>query len=132
MQPNHVLVIDDEVALGRALRIRLEAAGYRVTHEARGDTGVESAQCDPPDCVVLDLRMPGMDGFEVLAILRSQPATRETPIFVVSANVQDEARQRALDAGATAFVGKPYNAPLLLEAIGKSVRETISHGETHE
>lgn len=123
MDRKRVLIIDDDDSLALALRVRLEAAGLAVSRADGGIHGLAIAFEEHPDCITLDLRMPGMDGHEVLGRLRTNPSTARTPVVVVSANVQDEARRRSREAGATHFVGKPYNAAQLLELIRQTIAE---------
>ena len=123
--PKSVLIIDDEPAITAALMIRLEAAGYRVFHAINGLAGVEAAWRHRPEVIVLDIRMPDIDGYEVCTRIRNAPELAETPIVFLSANVQDSARRRALEVGGSAFLSKPYEATDVIAAIAR-VTETAS------
>ena len=112
-----ILIIDDERDIARGLSIRLQAAGYEVSTAFDGATGLESATRIRPDLIVLDLRMPGIDGFGVLDGLRKQSHTCDIPVIVVSANVVEEARARAMNLGARCFIQKPFQADRLLGTI---------------
>lgn len=120
--PCNVLVIDDERGLSQVLAIRLRAAGFTVALAANGLSGLASAQTDPPDAVVLDVRMPDIDGFEVNARLKQDPHLAGIPVIFLSANVQDSAKNEALAAGAFAYITKPYDQHQLIA----TVREAIS------
>jgi len=112
-----VLIIDDERAIAQALTIRLRVAGYDVRWACDGAAGVGAALEWRPDVIVLDIRMPDMDGFEVNRRLRSGSEAFTTPVIFLSANVQDSARHAALAAGAHAFLTKPYESRDVLCAI---------------
>lgn len=112
-----VLVVDDDPAIVRALSIRLTALGYRVRSAPDGLMALEAINTSRPDVVLLDLRMPQVDGWTVLRLLRAAPLTVSLPVIVVSANAQDAAERQAMDAGATFVIGKPFDWPKLAEAI---------------
>lgn len=112
-----VLIIDDEWAIQLALRARLEAHGFSVEAACDGPSGLSAMRADPPDVVLLDLRMPEMDGMEVLRRLRADQRTAMTPVIILTANVQDTVKQQAINAGATEFLTKPYESGVVLNAI---------------
>lgn len=112
-----VLIIDDERAIAHALTIRLKAAGYDVHWALDGASGLAAVVDWNPDVILLDIRMPDMDGFEVNRRLRARPQPSEIPVIFLSANVQESARQAALAAGAHAFLTKPYESKDVLAAI---------------
>lgn len=116
-EKRRVVVVDDEreIALGIALRLR--AAGYHAETAFTARAGLDLARGAPTDAVVLDLRMPEMDGFQLLMALKSAPATAAVPAIVVSANVTEQARTQALGLGAARFIEKPYQAEALLSAL---------------
>lgn len=112
-----VLVIDDERGIADALAIRLRAAGFEVRTAASGARGLESARESRPDAIVLDVRMPELDGFELHALLKREPSLVGVPVVFLSANVQDSERQRALAGGAWAYLTKPYDAKEVVAAV---------------
>ena len=120
---HRVLVIDDERGLSQALAIRLRAAGFLATTADNGLSGLAAAHEQRPDAIVLDMRMPDMDGSEVHARLRQNPHLSSIPVIVLSANVQDSARHSALAEGAFAYLTKPYDprevVATVLEAIAR-------------
>ena len=105
-----VLVIDDEKGLSDVLAIRLQAAGFTACTANDGTSGLATARTERPDAILLDVRMPDMDGFEVHAALRSDPTLAGVPVIFLSANVQDSARHSAIANGAYAYLTKPYDA----------------------
>lgn len=105
-----VLLIDDEIHLSEVLAIRLRTLGFDVDTATAGSLGLERAMNEPrPDVIILDVRMPEMDGFEVNDRLKADPRTAGIPVIFLSANVQDTTRKRAMAGGAYAYIGKPYD-----------------------
>jgi CheY-like chemotaxis protein len=106
-----VLIVDDMPETRRLMRRVLERAGFVVTEAETGEAGLAAIRRDRPEAVVLDLRLPGMSGFDVAAAVRadSDPGIASTPILACSASVQEEVRREALDAGCDAFEGKPFD-----------------------
>jgi CheY-like chemotaxis protein len=107
-----ILVVDDETEIRELLRRILEGAGYEVVFAADGFEALGKVHLDPPDLVLLDLMMPGMDGWQALAALRAMPASERPRVVVVSA--LRGAQEQALQAGAQAFVPKPFRFAVLL------------------
>ena len=118
---DQILLIDDDPRLVEALQIRLEAAGYGVYVAYNGQDGVTAARQVLPQLIVLDVNMPGMDGLEVCRTLREADRLSTTPIIIMSAITHQLARRAALDAGATSFVAKPYQAKQVMEVIRDAI-----------
>lgn len=116
-----VLIVDDEPMITIALMARLGAAGHRVVHAINGLAGVEAAALEHPDAVVLDIRMPDIDGFETCARIRRLPGCEGLPVVFLSGNVKQEAQRRAMEVGASAFVSKPYDAADVLNAVEQAI-----------
>lgn len=116
-EPIRVLVIDDEHEIVRGISLRLRAAGYGVHSALNGRDGLKAAVQYQPSVIVLDVRMPGMTGLEVLEELRKRTETRNISVIVASANVVEDTRDNALALGARCFLEKPYQAVSLLSAI---------------
>lgn len=104
-----VLVVDDEPDIVRLLTFALQADGYQVISAKNGSDGLALARQEHPDIVILDVMMPGMDGFEVCNELRSKPDTASLPIIMLSALGQVSDRVKGLRAGADDYVPKPVN-----------------------
>ena len=106
-----VLVVDDMPETRRLMRRVLERSGIEVTEAGTGEEGLAAIRADRPDAVVLDLRLPGMSGFDVARAVRADPHpdVATTPLLACSASVQAEVRREALDAGCDAFEGKPID-----------------------
>jgi len=106
-----ILVIDDHRYVREMIRALFEREGYRVLDSGDGAEGLALAEAHRPDCVVLDVRMPGLSGFEVLERLNADPRTREIPVIMLTA-VEDtlEGLDRALTGGAVDFLAKPVSS----------------------
>jgi CheY-like chemotaxis protein len=115
--PKSVLIVDDEPAITGALMTRLESHGHTVYHAINGLAGVEAAALHEPSLIIMDLRMPDIDGFEAYERIRRMPRLRHTPIVFLSAHAQEAARHRALRLGALAFLSKPYDSKDILRLI---------------
>jgi CheY-like chemotaxis protein len=120
MAGGRVLVVDDMPETRRLMRRVLERARFAVSEAATGEAGLAAIRREGPDAVVLDLRLPGMSGFDVARAVRSDanPAIASTPILACSASVQPEVRREALDAGCDAFEGKPFDIRTFPDLIG--------------
>jgi DNA-binding response OmpR family regulator len=116
-----VLVVDDDRGIAEALAIRLRAAGFEATTAESGAKGLERARERRPDAIVLDVRMPELDGFELHARLKREHPLAEVPVVFVSANVQDSERQRALAGGAWAYLTKPYDAKEIVTTVRAAI-----------
>lgn len=119
MPDKNLLIIDDDREIVQALTVRLQAAGYRTFVAFDGQEGLDIAAANRPDAIVLDVRMPGLDGLSALTRLRRQKATADLPVVMLSASAVDA--KRALALGADYFLEKPYNSSGLLAAIQSAV-----------
>jgi DNA-binding response OmpR family regulator len=109
-----VLVIEDDADIAEMYRVRLASDGYDVTVGCDGEEGVRLAIDGVPDFIYLDLRLPKLDGFEVLERLRSTPATAQIPVIILSNYGDPELRERGLKLGALEFLVKADVSPNLL------------------
>lgn len=123
--PVHVLVVDDETDLLQLCRIALEGSGHEVTTAATGVEGLEAAQSNRPDVIVLDFMMPAVDGLTVLERLRRDvDPDGSMPVVMLSARGRPEDALRGLAAGATAYVTKPFSLDELEELLVVVVSES--------
>ena len=127
---SRILCIEDDTETRIMLKKALESAGMQVDSVWSGDKGVEAAMQGSFDCVLLDLMMPGMDGFQVIRALRSQGLTRHLPVIVVSARDDNESRRRAMAAGANEYVIKPFDLEELVQTITSLVSKSGSDEES--
>lgn len=114
-----ILIVDDDAGVRLGTRIRLESAGYRTLEAQDGQQGIAMAIEHDPDAVLLDVRMPNMDGLTALRLLQNNEVTRNTPIVMLSASHVDQTH--ALDSGAKFFLTKPYQAPQMLETLAAAL-----------
>lgn len=112
-----VMVVDDSPTDKAWMRQALSSAGHAVLEAASGQDALELVRSARPDCVVMDLVMPGINGFEATRTLSRDPATAQIPVIVVSSKAQDSDRQWALRQGARAYFVKPVKAAELLGQI---------------
>jgi two-component system alkaline phosphatase synthesis response regulator PhoP len=126
-----VLVIDDEAPIRLLCRVNLEAEGMEVLEASDGPTGLEKARNDEPDVILLDVMMPGLDGWQVAEELLDGDVTSSIPIVFLTARAEVRDRARGLDLGGIDYVTKPFNpvelAPLVLALI-----ERVDRGERDE
>ncbi|HWB88774.1 MAG TPA: response regulator [Acidimicrobiia bacterium] len=121
-----VLVVDDEPQIVRALSISLEAMGYRTDAAASGEEALRRAAANPPDAVILDLGLPGIDGVDVVEGIRGWTTV---PIIVLSVRDAVQEKIRALDAGADDYVTKPFAMGELLARLRAALRRESDVGE---
>lgn len=124
-----VLVVDDDWMNREVLEGYLVAAGYRVLTAHSGEKALEIAQAAPLDLVLLDIRMPGIDGYEVCRRLKNDERTRFVPVIMVTALESDEDKLPAIEAGADDFVTKPFNSLLMLTRVRSVLRIKQLHDE---
>jgi FixJ family two-component response regulator len=110
-----ISIVDDDGSLRRSVRNLLTSVGFRVETFESADAFLQSNHRQNTGCMVLDLRMPGMDGLELLRHLAVTGGA--IPAIILTAHGDDEARQRTLEAGAVAFLTKPFHAGVLLDAV---------------
>ncbi len=121
-----VLLVDDEDQLRRVMKDLLERQGYTVVEARDGAQALDEVDRHAPDIVILDLNLPGVDGYSVLSQLRSRPATRQIPIIVLTAKGDEDNEVRVLELGADDFLTKPFRAKALAarleSALGRRAR----------
>ena len=126
-----VLVIDDEAPIRLLCRVNLEAEGMDVIEAADGPSGVERARDDEPDVILLDVMMPGLDGWRVAEQLLEDNRTTGIPIIFLTARAEFRERARGLDIGGVDYITKPFN-PLELAPLVQSLLDRIDRGERDE
>jgi two-component system alkaline phosphatase synthesis response regulator PhoP len=126
-----VLVIDDEAPIRLLCRVNLEAEKMDVLEAADGPTGLDLARTEQPDVVLLDVMMPGLDGWRVAEQLLVDPDTDGIPIIFLTARAEFRDRARGLDIGGVDYVTKPFN-PLELAPLVEDVLARVGRGERDE
>jgi two-component system, OmpR family, KDP operon response regulator KdpE len=120
-----VLVVDDEPPIVRAVAANLRARGFEVLTASTGETALASVETHRPDCIVLDLALPGIDGLEVLRRLRTWT---QVPVVVLSAGDSERDKVTALDLGADDYVTKPFGVGELMARIRVALRHARPAG----
>ena len=121
----HILVVEDETRYLRAIQINLEASGYQVSTEQNGLAAVEAVAAARLDLVLLDIKLPGLDGLEVCRRVRE---FSDVPIIMLTAKAQDADKVRGLDAGADDYVIKPFSVDVLLARVRAALRRAELSG----
>ena len=116
-----VLIIDDEIHIRRLIAQMLELAGYQVVEAASGPEALRLIEETRPDVITCDIFMPGMSGFEVLEAIKSQPATAEIPVIMLTAIGQEKDTARATALGADDYITKPFGTTQLIETIERQL-----------
>jgi two-component system, OmpR family, KDP operon response regulator KdpE len=121
--PLSVLLVDDEPAIRRFLRLSFDAEGYRVEEAGDGKAALDILRANAPDLLILDLGLPGLDGFEVIRQLRDLGST--IPIVVLSSRTDEKGKVMALDLGADDYVTKPFGIDELQARIRTALRHRL-------
>lgn len=124
-----VLIIEDDPSISNYLKTTIDAAGYDAIAAANGQGAVQMIASHCPDCILLDLGLPDMDGNEIIRSVRSWT---HTPIIVISARNTEEDKAFALDNGADDYITKPFGTLELLARIRTALRHTRTSAENHE
>ena len=111
-----ILIVEDHPTMREAMRLVLEGEGFDIDEASDGDQALAAVQDDRPDLVLLDMSIPGASGSEVLAAVKSDPATSEVRVIVVTAT-GEEGRAAAMTAGADHYFTKPFSPIALLQAV---------------
>jgi DNA-binding response OmpR family regulator len=123
-----VLVIDDEAPIRLLCRVNLEAEGMPVLEAGDGPSGLETARAERPDVILLDVMMPGLDGWGVAEALLEDERTREIPIIFLTARAEFRDRARGLDIGGVDYITKPFN-PVELAPLVRGLLDRLERGE---
>ena len=123
-----VLVIDDEAPIRLLCRVNLEAEGMEVLEAADGPSGLEKARAERPDVILLDVMMPGLDGWRVAEELLDDDRTEHIPIVFLTARAELRDRARGIDLGGVDYVTKPFN-PIELAPLVRELTARVERGE---
>jgi DNA-binding response OmpR family regulator len=118
-----VLIVDDDEATSELLSIRLKQQGFGTLLAERGSAGLELARSERPDCILLDLRLPDIDGFALCEQLVDDDATSQIPVIIVSGLDRPDIIRRSRAAGCHYYVRKPYDPNALLTLIHQAIDE---------
>lgn len=120
---NKILVVDDEADVRLLCKVNLEFEGYEVVDAADGAKALQKIRSERPDLILLDVMMPGLDGWEVLARIRSDRETSELPVVMLTALTRAPDQLKGWSLGISEYVTKPFN-PI---ALSRTVRSVIGH-----
>ena len=126
-----VLVIDDEAPIRLLCRVNLEAERMSVLEASDGPSGLDAARSEQPDVILLDVMMPGLDGWGVAEALLEDERTSTIPIIFLTARAEFRDRARGLDIGGVDYITKPFN-PVELAPLVRSLLERLERGERDE
>jgi len=119
MTDKRIMVVDDSLETRELLQAMLEEAGYDVSAAQDGETALELVKTKEPYVVLLDVMMPGINGYEVLTRLKAGESTKSIEVIMVSAKGLEEDIQRGLELGACDYISKPFYAELLIKRVGR-------------
>ena len=117
----HILIVDDSPTDVKVLSGMLERAGHRVTSAASAEAGIDLAKAARPDLILMDVIMPGMNGFQATRSLSRDPDTSEIPVIIVTTKGMETDRVWGLRQGAKDFIVKPFQPSRVLEAVQRVI-----------
>jgi len=112
-----IFVVDDEPNLLELIKVNLEAGGFEVAVASSGPKAIEFLKDYSPDAIILDGRLPGMDGWEICRIIKADERMKAVPVIFLSSATQKSDIQRAQDAGCGCFISKPFDPLNLIEVL---------------
>jgi two-component system cell cycle response regulator DivK len=121
-----ILIADDRESSRELLRLVLERAGYEVVEAEDGEQALARARADHPDLILLDLQMPGLDGYEVLAALRREARFENLPVLALTASAMRGDRERIMEAGFTDYLAKPAGPEVLRETVARMLGDAAA------
>ncbi len=120
-KPSLILVVEDSADIRDLLAELLEGEGYRLLFATKGEEGLASANAHHPQLILMDLSLPGMDGWEAVRQLRKKEKGLQVPIIAMSAHASEHTRCRALEVGCNDYIRKPFDTDQLLEVVARYI-----------
>jgi two-component system cell cycle response regulator DivK len=120
---SRVLIVEDNEKNLKLVRDILQAKGHETREAKSAEAGLELARAQPPDLILMDIQLPGMNGIEALRELRADERTKKIPVIAVSASVMQHDRKQITDAGFDGFVEKPISLHEFLAAVNKALEQ---------
>src|SRR2546429_969409 len=114
-----VMFVEDDEDIARLVAHHLKLAGFQVRRPAQPSNLIFEAEREHPVLFILDLMLPGMDGFQLCSAVKAHPSLRKIPVLILTARTSAEDRKRALESGADLYMTKPFKPSVLLEAVRK-------------
>jgi DNA-binding response OmpR family regulator len=129
MKPAYILVIEDDEIVARTIERSLRGDDYKISIANSGVEGLKIARRRPPDLVIMDIIMPGMNGYTVCQEIRSDPIVSDVPILILTAKIKDEDKIAGFSAGADDYLTKPFNVDELVMRVEAILRRTRKEKE---
>lgn len=129
MTKKHIIVVDDEEDILQLLNFTLTKEGYRVTSLASGDKVLKAIEKDPPDLILLDLMLPGIDGMELCRRIKNNPGTRPIPVIMLTAKSDESDVVSGLELGAEDYIPKPFSPKVLIARIRTVLRRGMDEDD---
>jgi twitching motility two-component system response regulator PilG len=123
MEQRKILIVEDEVSLLKLESILLTTRGYKVSGVTDGLKALEEIKKDMPDLVLLDIMIPGIDGFEVCRRIKADPVTTNLPVVMLTAKKSTADQTRGVEAGADAYITKPFKSAKIIEIVEELLRK---------
>ncbi len=123
-----ILLVDDEPSIVKMVGKRLEVEGFDVIVAMDGQEGLQKAQSEHPNLIILDLMLPKLNGYEVCTMLKQDTRFQQIPIVLFTAKTQEKDEKLGVECGANAFVRKPFRAQELLEKIRSLITAPAQSG----
>ena len=127
MSGETILYIEDNEGNRMLIRRILEVEGYRIIEASDGDQGLELARKTKPDLILMDINLPGMDGYELTGLLKGMKHLAHVPVIAMTANVMKGDREKSLEAGCDGYIQKPVDVDTFSQQIDTYLRE-VNHG----
>lgn len=118
-----ILIVEDEVDLANALKMRFESAGYSVDTAIDGQEALQKVRDNPPHLIILDLMLPKIDGYKVSRILKFDEKYKDIPIIMLTAKAQEKDKELGLQVGASAYIVKPFDSKDLVDKVKELTAE---------
>ncbi len=130
MSKGKILVVDDEIYIVHILDFSLGMEGYEVVTALDGEQALEKVKTDKPDLIVLDIMMPKLDGYEVCKSIKSNSATQNIPVILLSAKGRNVDQKMGFDVGADDYITKPFSPRKLVERINQLLGQAVTERPT--
>lgn len=124
-----ILIVEDEIEIAQLIQLYLEREGFSCRHCRDGLCAISVFQEHPPDLIILDLKIPGLDGLEVCARIRQQPSVKDPYILMLTAKGEENDRIVGLSTGADDYMVKPFSPKELVARVRSLLRRTLRHGK---
>ena len=119
MAKNKILLVEDEQAIAKMVKRRLEASDYEVITAIDGQEGLEKARSENPNLIILDLMLPKIDGYKVCGLLKADARYNKIPVIIFTARARESDKKLGEELGADGYITKPFEAQVLLDKINK-------------